>query len=46
MTFDEKVVQLRAATDVKLKFLRDHSRLLDQGFEELKEVHNLIYEKT
>ena len=52
MTIEElnkKVDRLRAVTDAKMQYLRDHSRLLDQAFEELKEVHNeeldLIYEK-
>ena len=52
MTVDElnkKVDRLRAVTEAKLKYLRDHSRLLDQAFEELKEVNNeeldIIYEK-
>ena len=52
MTIEElnkKVERVRMVTDAKLKYLRDHSRLLDQAFEELKEVHNdeldLIYEK-
>ena len=52
MTVDElnkKVNGLRAVTEAKLKYLRDHSRLLDQAFEELKEVNNeeldIIYEK-
>jgi len=52
MTVEElnkKVDRLRAVTEAKLKYLRDHSRLLDQAFEELKEVHDeeldLIYEK-
>lgn len=52
MTVEElnkKVERLRMVTDAKLKYLRDHSRLLDQAFEELKEVNNeeldLIYQK-
>ncbi len=52
MTVEElniKVDRLRAVTEAKLKYLRDHSRLLDQAFEELKEVNNeeldIIYEK-
>lgn len=52
MTVEElnkKVERLRAVTDAKLKYLRDHSRLLDQAFEELKEVQNdeldLIHDK-
>lgn len=43
MTVDElnkKVDRLRAVTEAKLKYLRDHSRLLDQAFEELKEVND------
>lgn len=35
--------------ETKLKYLRDHSKLLDQAFEELKEVSegkfDLIYDK-
>jgi len=46
---NKKVDRLRAVTEAKLKYLRDHSRLLDQAFEELKEVNNeeldIIYEK-
>ena len=52
MTIDElnkKVERLRVVTDAKMKYLRDHSKLLDQAFEELKEVQegelDLIYEK-
>ncbi len=52
MTVEElnkKVDRLRAVAEAKLKYLRDHSRLLDQAFEELKEVNNeeldIIYEK-
>ena len=52
MTIEElnkKIERLRMVTDAKLKYLRDHSRLLDQAFEELKEVHNeeldLIHDK-
>ena len=43
MTIEElnkKVERRRMVTDAKLKYLRDHSRLLDQAFEELKQVHN------
>ncbi|MEM6737210.1 MAG: hypothetical protein AAF620_14190 [Bacteroidota bacterium] len=52
MTVDElnkKVERLRMITDAKIKYLRDHSRLLDDAFEELKEVTedelDIIYEK-
>jgi len=45
----KKVDRLRAVTEAKLKYLRDHSKLLDQAFEELKEVNNeeldIIYER-
>ncbi len=43
MTVEElskKVDRLRAVKEAKLKYLRDHSRLLDQAFKELKEVNN------
>ena len=52
MTIEElnkKVERLRMVTDAKMKYLRDHSKLLDQAFEELKEVTeselDVIYEK-
>lgn len=52
MTIDElnkKVERLREVTRHKRKYLRDHSKLLDQAFGELKEVQegelDLIYEK-
>ncbi len=52
MTIEElnkKVERLRVITDAKMKYLRDHSKLLDQAFEELKEVTeselDVIYEK-
>ena len=52
MTIDEinkKVERLRMLTDAKLKFLRDHSKLMEQAFEELKEVTedelDIIYDK-
>ncbi len=52
MTIDElndKIKRMRVVTDAKLKYLRDHSKLLDQAFEELKEVDDeelhLIYNK-
>lgn len=36
-------------TEAKMKYLRDHSKLLDQAFEELKQVTeselDIIYEK-
>ncbi|NQZ75891.1 MAG: hypothetical protein HRT61_07225 [Ekhidna sp.] len=35
---NKKVERLRMVTDAKMKYLRDHSKLLDQAFEELKEV--------
>ena len=46
---NQKVERLRMITEAKMKYLRDHSRLLDQAFEELKEVTegelDVIYEK-
>ena len=52
MTVEElnkKVERLRMVTEAKMKYLRDHSRLLDQAFEELKEVTedelDIIYNK-
>jgi len=52
MTIEElnkKVERLRMVTEAKMKYLRDHSRLLDQAFEELKEVTegelDIIYDK-
>jgi hypothetical protein len=46
---NKKVERLRIVTDAKMKYLRDHSKLLDQAFEELKEVTesepDIIYEK-
>ncbi|GEM_PF-2460384 len=46
---NKKVERLRVVTEAKMKYLRDHSKLLDQAFEELKEVTeselDLIYEK-
>jgi len=52
MTIEEinkKVERLRMLTDAKLKFLRDHSKLMEQAFEELKEVTedelDIIYDK-
>jgi hypothetical protein len=45
----KKVERLRAVTDAKLSYLRDHTKLLDQAFSELKAVHegelDLIYDK-
>ncbi|MEQ8904563.1 hypothetical protein [Ekhidna sp.] len=41
MTIDEinkKVEGLRMITDDKLKYLRDHSKFMEQAFQELKEV--------
>ena len=52
MTVEElrkQVEKLRVVTEAKMRYLRDHSRLLDQAFEELKEVTedelDVIYEK-
>jgi hypothetical protein len=46
---EKKVERLRMITDAKMSYLREHTRLLDQAFNELKEVHegelDLIYEK-
>lgn len=46
---EKKVERLRMITEAKMSYLRDHTRLLDQAFNELKEVHegelDLIYEK-
>lgn len=46
---NKKVERLRIVTDAKMKYLRDHSKLLDQAFEELKEVTeselDIIYDK-
>ncbi|MEM1407493.1 MAG: hypothetical protein AAGG59_12010 [Bacteroidota bacterium] len=46
---NQKVERLRLVTEAKMKYLRDHSKLLDQAFEELKEVTeselDLIYHK-
>ena len=46
---NKKVERLRMVTEAKMKYLRDHSKLLDQAFEELKEVTeselDIIYEK-
>jgi len=46
---NKKVERIRMITDAKLKYLRDHSKLLDQAFEELKEVNegelDFIYDK-
>jgi hypothetical protein len=46
---NNKVERLRKATKAKMKYLRDHSKLLDQAFEELKEVNeselDIIYQK-
>ena len=35
---NKKVEQLRMKSQGKMKYLRAHSRLLDQAFEELEEV--------
>ncbi|SNT25998.1 hypothetical protein SAMN05421640_3009 [Ekhidna lutea] len=52
MTIDEinkKVERLRMITDAKLKYLQDHSKFMEQAFQELKEVSedelDLIYDK-
>lgn len=52
MTIEElnkKVERLRMVTDAKMKYLRDHSKFLDQAFEELKEVTeselDVVYDK-
>lgn len=46
---EKKVERLRMITEAKMSYLRDHTRLLDQAFNELKEVHegelDLIYDK-
>ena len=46
---EKKVERLRMITEAKMSYLRDHTKLLDQAFNELKEVHegelDLIYEK-
>jgi hypothetical protein len=46
---EKKVERLRIITEAKMSYLRDHTRLLDQAFNELKEVHegelDLIYDK-
>ena len=46
---NKKVERLRLVTEAKMKYLRDHSKLLDQAFEELKEVNeselDIIYDK-
>lgn len=46
---EKKVERLRMITEAKMSYLRDHTRLLDQAFNELKEVHegepDLIYNK-
>lgn len=46
---NKKVERLRLVTEAKMKYLRDHSKLLDQAFEELKEVTeselDIIYDK-
>ena len=52
MTVEElhkKVDRMRSITDAKMKYLRDHSKFLDQAFEELKAVTeselDLVYDK-
>lgn len=46
---EKKVGRLRAITDTKLSHLRDHAKLLDQAFNDLKEVTegelDIIYDK-
>ncbi len=46
---NKKVERLRVITEAKLKYLRDHTKLLDQAFNDLKDVHegelDIIYEK-
>jgi hypothetical protein len=46
---EKEVERLRMITEAKLSHLRDHTRLLDQAFNELKEVNegefDLIYDK-
>ena len=46
---EKKVERLRAITDAKMNYLRDHTKLLDQAFNELKEVTegelDIIYDK-
>ena len=46
---NKKVERLRLVAEAKMKYLRDHSKLLDQAFEELKEVNesklDIIYDK-
>ena len=38
---NKKVERLRLVTEAKMKYLRDHSKLLDQAFEELdKRLNN------
>ncbi len=46
---EKKVARLRVITEAKMRYLRDHTKLLDQAFNELKEVHegelDIIYDK-
>lgn len=46
---EKQVNRLRLITEAKMSYLIDHTRLLDQAFNELKEVHegelDLIYDK-
>jgi len=46
---EKKVERLRIITEAKMSYLRDHTKLLDQAFNELKEVQegelDLIYDK-
>jgi len=52
MTIEEinkKVERLRMLTEAKMKYLRDHSNLMEQAFQKLREVTedelDIIYEK-
>jgi hypothetical protein len=46
---NKKVERLRAVTEAKLRYLTDHSKLIDQAFEELKDITeselDVVYEK-
>jgi hypothetical protein len=46
---EKQVNRLRMITEAKMSHLRDHTRLLNQAFHELKEVHegelDFIYDK-
>ena len=44
MSFEElnkKVERYRVITEAKLQYLRDHSKLVDQAFAELKEMNEM-----